>query len=651
MRKRRRLIEQYHYLSSEQLDISNWPSVLEEELSSDNRKKFEKRKQAIEMYFNSDKTLQEIVLKTSIHVDELRRYIRRCLSFDENGEMYGFRALIPRKRTKRNQPMENQETEGFANAFQRLLKTYPNIEEMLIQTYLRKNNYKVQDNLISIKHLHSKFLKICRAIGIKSNEYPFNTKDGGYRTLVRYVQQIEHKYADESVKRYGSQKEGSLHNTGGFYPKNTIVTRPFQQVQLDGHKIDVELAIKFKTLEGDEIINTLNRVYLLIIIDVGTRVVLGYHLCFEREYDQNDVLKCIKNAIIPHKKIHLTIPRLSYPSNGGYHSIAIPDTRWAVWDEIMMDNAKSHLANRVRTNLKENIGCMLNYGPVKLPEYRGIVERFFRTLAENGFHRIPSTTGSHPNDPKRRKSDKLAMRYEISFEELQQLIEILIAQYNNTPHNAVNNLTPLEAMEQRIKREGEPRIVSESDQKNFNLLNIKATRKIQGGVKAGRKPFITFEGVSYTSEVLARSYDLAGKKLVILADTDDLRNIRVFLEDGSEFGILTASGKWGIRPHDLKTRKAISKLKRERAIRFSETDDPIEIYHEYLQEKSIKNKPSRNKLNKLNQTLKKYENKQKSTNEPQEQETKKQELNQSKTIPEEHIVQRKLPELTKTIIF
>ncbi|MGU3442084.1 Mu transposase C-terminal domain-containing protein [Bacillus cereus] len=651
MRKRRRLIEQYHYLSSEQLDISNWPSVLEEELSSDNRKKFKKRKQAIEMYFNSDETLQEIVLKTSIHVDELRRYIRRCLSFDENGEIYGFRALIPRKRTKQNQPMENQETEGFANAFQRLLKTYPNIEEMLIQTYLRKNKYKVQDNLISIKHLHSKFLKTCRAIGIKSNEYPFNTKDGGYRTLVRYVQQIEHKYADESVKRYGSQKEGSLHNTGGFHPKNTIVTRPFQQVQLDGHKIDVELAIKFKTLEGDEIINTLNRVYLLIIIDVGTRVVLGYHLCFEREYDQNDVLKCIKNAIIPHKKIHLTIPRLSYPSNGGYHSIAIPDTRWAVWDEIMMDNAKSHLANRVRTNLKENIGCMLNYGPVKLPEYRGIVERFFRTLAENGFHRIPSTTGSHPNDPKRRKSDKLAMRYEISFEELQQLIEILIAQYNNTPHNAVNNLTPLEAMEQRTKREGEPRIVSESNQTNFNLLNIKATRKIQGGVKAGRKPFITFEGVSYTSEVLARSYDLAGKKLVILADTDDLRNIRVFLEDGSEFGILTASGKWGIRPHDLKTRKTISKLKRERAIHFSETDDPIEIYHEYLQEKSIKNKPSRNKLNKLNQTLKKYENKQESTNQPQEQETKKQELNQSKTIPEEHIVQRKLPELTKTIIF
>lgn len=45
-------------------------------------------------------------------------------------------------------------------------------------------------------------------------------------------------------------------------------------------------------------------------------------------------------------------------------------------------------------------------GPVAVPVRRPIIERFFRTLEQNTFHRLPSTTGSNPLDPIRNNAEK-----------------------------------------------------------------------------------------------------------------------------------------------------------------------------------------------------------------------------------------------------
>ena len=85
-----------------------------------------------------------------------------------------------------------------------------------------------------------------------------------------------------------------------------------------------------------------------------------------------------------------------------------------------------------------------------------------------------------------------------------------------------------------------------------------------------------------------------------MVDINDLRTLRAYLPDGAELGILTAKGKWSLRPHSLKERKAINKLKKDKKINFDMYNDPIEIYQEYLNSKSIKNKSARNNLAKLN---------------------------------------------------
>ena len=271
-----------------------------------------------------------------------------------------------------------------------------------------------------------------------------------------------------------------------------------------------------------------------------------------------------------------------------------------MWEEILLDNAKANLANIVTESLIENVNCNINAGPVSTPERRSIVERFFGTLEEKSFHRLPSTTGSNPNDPRRKDSEKNAIRYEVSVSEIEEIVEIAIANYNNTEHTGIGGFTPLDLMKQRIDRGMIPRVVPEEERDDLKICCLKVVRTIRGNREKSIYPHITYEGVVYKSNILVKSWHMVGQKLTLLVNINDLRTVEAYLEDGSEFGSLSAKDKWGIKPHTLKMRKEINNLKRNKKIKLGQYDDPIEIYNDYLISRFEKSKSSRNKLCKLN---------------------------------------------------
>ncbi|MBE3556678.1 MAG: hypothetical protein IMW91_06365 [Firmicutes bacterium] len=304
-----------------------------------------------------------------------------------------------------------------------------------------------------------------------------------------------------------------------------------------------------------------------------------------------------------------TIPGLRYPTfevasgqivEGGFPSDFFPETHWAVFDEICYDNricydnGRANLSevviDRLQTVLKAHVGP----GPVDLPQRRGLIERIFGVLEDNGFHRLVSTTGSSPKDPRRRNPEQSASRYGVYFEHIQELVEVLIAEYNTTPHGGVNHLSPLEAMRQRIQERGMlPRQLSGKRQEAV-FLTATVVRHVRGSAKSGRRPHINYMGVVYRSPQLDESAYLVGKPLTLLVDLDDLRVIKAFLPDGSEFGNLVAEGIWGIRPHSVKVRKAIMQLASRQVLRLD--GDPIEAYHRYLREMAMSDKRARNRL-------------------------------------------------------
>ncbi len=601
------------------LEIENWPGVLIDNLSSEHQDIFIRRKKAVELYISNNVSVREISELTKIERHEITRLVKRCLQEDENGVIWGYRALIPQKRVNKYQRKESllnikpQDKVNFTGAFNQLLSMYPNIKEKLINCYLNNKKNSIVEPVIKVKYLHKVFLDQCRSVGLKPNDYPFTTKDMGLRSIYRLKKDFERMYFNKSAGRYS--KDAAIHArvTGVGQKSNSMILQPFQRVEFDGHRLDVMIVLTYTNLEGDEIVEVLDRIWLLAIIDVATKMILGYHLCIKKEYSAIDVLYCIKNAIVPKELKTLTIPGLNLPESIGFHSIAIPDTKWALWEEFCYDNAKSNLSSHVISKLTRVIGCSVNAGPVATPERRSHIERLFETLEENGYHRLPSTTGSNPSDPRRQNPNNKALHYKISLEHLEELTEVFIANYNTTPHGSIN-MTPLECMQQRIERGMYPRCLPVEQQNDFSFLTYEAKREVKGNLQTGKRPYINYEGVEYRNDILSRSPNLVGTKLDLQINLEDIRFIKAFLPDGSEFGLLTATGKWGVIPHSLQLRKQINKLVNRKLIHFTTSDDPIEIYQRYLESELKKSKSARNKMAELNKSKKNIDNNQSESN-------------------------------------
>jgi hypothetical protein len=88
---------------------------------------------------------------------------------------------------------------------------------------------------------------------------------------------------------------------------------------------------------------------------------------------------------------------------------------------------------------------------------------------------------------------------------------------------------------------------------------------------------------------MAASYNLVGKNITLEIDVEDLRQVKAYLSDGSSLGFLTAQGKWRQSKHDLKTRRAILSLMSSGDMFVTTSDNPVQIYLNYLSQGTRKN--------------------------------------------------------------
>lgn len=608
---RKRLLEELK-VEEKNLNPEFWPSVNKTLLSEDDIKLIERREKAVIMYLRGNKN-SEIVEDTQISPKELRRFIRRCFETDKKtGLIWGFRGLIPKKRiapynrkaSSKIEQSSDVKTTGLNGSFSKLLDSYPEIKENIDNAFLKRKIKIDEVPIIQGNLVHRYFIGLCTKAGIGIHDYPFNTKDNAKRSLYRYLEKLQKEHFGEAAKKYGneaSRRARLLPNEEES--QHPMIIRPYQRVQFDGHRIDAIFTITFTTPEGDTITEILDRLWLLIIVDEATRTILGKHISINKEYNSDDVLLCVKDAIIPHKKRNLTISGLKYLESGGFPSSQIPEAEWGLWEELSYDNGKANLAKMVKDRMHHIVECRVNPGPVGFPEKRGIIERLFRTLEDRGYHKMVNTTGSNPSDPLRKDPEKQAKKYNITIEELEEITEVIISDYNGIPHGGINNFAPIDLMKQRIERGMGPRVMDPDKRKEASFLTFQTTRTVQGSVKQGKRPLIHFYGVDYRSEVLSRSPELIGSELTLVVNVEDLRAIQVFLKDGSNLGYLTAAGHWGITPHSLRDRKAILKLRNKRELFFTQYDDPMLIFHEHLKNKAKTNRSARNRLAQLNRKL------------------------------------------------
>lgn len=583
-------------LSPELKNLSLWPTVDTKTLSTKNRNIYLNRERAIQLYLDGG-SHAEIQNITGISRSQLHRSINKCLSQHPDGKIFGCRGLLPYVRSKiyfRIAPASNSNKKsGYSGLLIKLLNRHPEIKSVIEDDFLKRTrNNQIHESRIPIKSIHKKFIAACRNAGIHNGEYPFNTSYLGLRGLSGYLKKLFNLHFNEAVSaRYGHENGKAL-SSSGHGPSIVDVEYPYQRVEFDGHKLDLFMVVEVPTIHGDVNLEVIERLWLLTVIDSYSRAILGYTVSMGTEYNKFDVMQTFKKSIVPWKpKTSFSILGLKYKPNAGFPSGTLDDYSWACWNEIAYDNAKANLAEDTKSVLKETIRCQINAGPVKTPERRGILERWHHTLEENGFHRLPSTTGFDPFDPRKNNPEKAAKEHRIKYDQVLELLEVLIADYNATPHSAIGYKTPLEMLKFYASQDyALINRITPSERQMINRLDYRITVTVKGKIEEGRRPYIQFLDARYRNDVLSSSPHLIGKKLTCYVDTEDLRNMVAYLPNGEELGVLVANGKWGVVPHTMRMRKTIITLKKRRVIDYVENDDPVMVYMEYLNQQTPNNK-------------------------------------------------------------
>lgn len=548
--------------------LATWPSVDPNAMSGDDRKQYYQREQAIHAYFNGE-PLASIEKRFNMRRGTLLWFVNRCIAPHADGRIQGFRGLIPLARVKRYvriKPIElTSERGGFVGAFGQLLYRYPNlaglIERRIANGELRLSN---TNRLVGLRRTQDAFLTACRELNLTAKDYPLNQDEMAYRSLASFARsRLE---ARVPLRIHTANQQAALH--------------PFSTVELDGHKLDVRLRVRFTEPSGLAVDIETERLFVIVIIDICTRAVLGWQLVLASEYNRFDVLLAVQNALLPRRKRKVfSIPGLVYETASGFVSEVCPDAAYACWNVLKFDNARAHLAEDTLASLCEFVGCRTDAGPVGRPTSRPYIERFFRTLTDRLCRRLPGTTGNNHNDTVGHKGKKHPVEHLVTIEELDELLDVTIANYNGTPHDGLNGHTPLEAMQQLLDRQqGALRTLPHHLRNRIHQLQPVHTSTVRGNPARSVAPYISLYGARYSNEVLERTTGLLKTQIRVYMNPDDMREAWAYLPNGAELGRLNVLSGWRYTRHTLRLRQHILRLRRRGKLKFSDEQDPVAVH-------------------------------------------------------------------------
>lgn len=582
-------------IAPEHRTTRHWEPIAFDVLESEKRELVRRRCKAVALYVETTRPLAEIRKDTGISDDELRRLVRRCFHLGNDGEPFGFRALLPNFRVGKytRTKSDTNKPGGHAGLFDAMLAKYPDVKKFIEKkAFGKKTEFGPPEKAAKISTIHRLMLKKLRKLGAREDQYPFNAKNRGYDALRRFVSSLSDGHAKQFAENYTLARDRSMQGDPST-ARRPITDRPYERVEVDAHTEDCHLAIDIPTPQGLLITAPMERLSLIVVIDRASRAALGYDIGFGRSYNSDDIDSALTNAIVPWKPRQLSIPELTYPTGSGLPSGVIPDCAWRLWNMLSMDNAWAHMSLNTRDQLTRRVRCAINFGEVATPAARDIVERFFGTIAPY-MHRLPSTTGSNTRDARRTDSEGNALKYGIKLEHMLQVMDVLIATYNVTPHQGLpGQLSPLQFLRTSLAQGDIPRQVFNEDRPGFSLSWMRVPLNIRGSLRNGKRPYIQFKNAIYTNPIIADTPSLIGRPVIGEIDRRDARTMRIYLPSGESLGVVEAVGQWGLHPHTLRQRELLTTRHVMRHLALDGHDDftnPMDAWLKYLATKAPSSK-------------------------------------------------------------
>lgn len=262
--------------------VDTWPTAIIGEDFPDRRESFEAKKKAIKMYFAMAPVL-EIERQTGVQARNLAALAQKCLLPADDGNILGFRALIPFARigayTRTAPPIARypQARAGWSGALQQLLSAHPDIENLLV-LHIRQDAkmQSLPEYKLRPRDLHRIFIRLLRERKVPQTEWPFNTKFLGKRSIEVYMRSVLDRNFSRTVHSRESRDARAHLATGTGTASLLQYTEPYAAVEIDAYNIECHLTVAFRTPEGTETDVLLERIWLIAAVDHYSSAIISY---------------------------------------------------------------------------------------------------------------------------------------------------------------------------------------------------------------------------------------------------------------------------------------------------------------------------------------------------------------------------------------
>lgn len=254
----------------------------------------------------------------------------------------------------------------------------------------------------------------------------------------------------------------------------------------------------------------LGRPTLTVVIDHFSRMLLGFHLSFGNP-SAAAVIGALRHAILPKKPAEEAMPGMK------------TERKWNCYgrpDVLVVDNGLEFHGNDLES-VAYDLGIRLQYCPKHQPRFKGVVERYLKTVNYFFAHQLPGTSFARLHQRGDYDPQKHAL---LTFSEFNHLFEKWVVDvYSQTLHRGIGTTPWAKWAEALTRREPELPMDLHALQRRIGQVSERALR--QDGIQ--------LNGIRYNSDALApmlRAFG-AGVQVRVLYDPQDLGEIQVWGPD------------------------------------------------------------------------------------------------------------------------
>jgi len=573
-------------------ELAEWFRPAINHLSEDSQTRYLNAASAVTAVLTGTSTITAAAEQNNLCRKRLRSMAERAVELGPDGTPIGFRVCVPYGvyRAAEIDATAGMPRVASSNAFRRVLACHPAIAR-LVEAY--SHPLPPGRPPKSFKRLHDKILTELRRLDLH-DYYPLNAKDKGWRALLRHIRRMRvegEPWAFDDVACDSSPAQTSLWEA--------YRGRVFDRTEFDAHRIDVETLISVTLPNGAQAARKITALWLLAEVETESRAIVGWVLRVGRSYNNLDVATCFARAMQPWSPRELTVPGLEYAPNAGMPA-GIPGVAAAMRSRcVALDNAKAHHSLMLEEAFcRAHDGVML-FGRPHEPRSRPIVEQLFLRLEKGGLRLIAG--GFEPatrlGEDSVRISDFSPEDHPVQMHLLEQLVDVIIANYNATPHPALGSMSPLQYLQTRSQAPGWTYMPSDRAELAREMGSVLIPVEVKGNFDSKIMPHVNYMYVKYRAPELDGRWELVGKTVYAKIYRHDLRTITLYHSATQPIGMLRAMSPWSQTPHDETTRRLICQWsKAQDGLEIVGAECAVSAYLAFLRRKAPTSQPAADQL-------------------------------------------------------